>query len=180
MTRHIAFLRAINVGGHTVAMQALRKEFEALGFASVETFIASGNVIFETRARDSAALERKIERRLLATLGFEVSTFLRTDAEVAAIAAREPFGSGVPRQGGALNIGFVRSPLDRRQRAALGSLETAIDRFHVHGREVYWACTGKQGESKFSNAVLEKKLGIRATLRGVNTVRKLADRYRST
>jgi uncharacterized protein (DUF1697 family) len=47
MNKHIAFLRAINVGGHTVKMDTLRQLFESLGFTNVETFLASGNVIFE-------------------------------------------------------------------------------------------------------------------------------------
>ena len=91
MPRLIAFLRAINVGGHTVSMAQLRKEFEALGLQNVETFIASGNVIFTSRSRDLAALEKKIESRLRASLGYEVATFLRTDAEVAELAAYRPF-----------------------------------------------------------------------------------------
>ena len=61
MARYAAFLRAINVGGHVVKMEVLRAAFEDLGFAGVETFIASGNVIFETRAKDLVAVERKIE-----------------------------------------------------------------------------------------------------------------------
>ena len=53
MPRLIAFLRAINVGGHTVTMMKLRKEFEALGLQDVETFIASGNVIFTRELQES-------------------------------------------------------------------------------------------------------------------------------
>ena len=63
MSRYLAFLRAINVGGHTVKMDALRHIFESLGFTSVETFIASGNVIFEAGQQDPAALEKAIETR---------------------------------------------------------------------------------------------------------------------
>ena len=84
--RLIAFLRAINVGGHTVTMARLREEFEGLGFTDVETFIASGNVIFTSRSNDFARLEKKIEARLRAAFGFEVATFVRTNAEVAAVA----------------------------------------------------------------------------------------------
>ena len=77
MSRCIAFLRAVNVGGRTVKMAALREAFEALGFSGVETFLASGNVIFETRARDLAALERKIETHLNTAFGFEIHSFIR-------------------------------------------------------------------------------------------------------
>src|SRR5687768_4657369 len=94
MPRYIAFLRAINVGGHTVKMDRLRQLFEELGFANVETFIASGNVIFETRSTKMPALEKKIERHLHAALGYEVTTFIRTPAELTAVAALQPFAPG--------------------------------------------------------------------------------------
>jgi hypothetical protein len=63
-----AFLRAINVGGHTVTMAALRQEFEALDLKDVETFIASGNVIFSAPSGNRAALARKIEGHLQSAL----------------------------------------------------------------------------------------------------------------
>jgi uncharacterized protein (DUF1697 family) len=91
VTRYVAFLRAINVGGHTVKMEALRRLFEGLRFAAVSTFIASGNVVFETDEGDPVALEQLIERALHVALGYEVATFLRTDAEVALVAAYAPF-----------------------------------------------------------------------------------------
>ena len=81
MPRYIAFLRAINVGGHTVKMDRLRQIFDSLGFSNVETFLASGNVVFETTAQDTAALETRITAGLRAALGYEVATFLRTPAE---------------------------------------------------------------------------------------------------
>ena len=78
MTVYIAFLRAINVGGRTVKMDRLRGLFEHLGYADVETFIASGNVIFQSPAEDTRALEQQIEAHLAASLGYEVATFVRT------------------------------------------------------------------------------------------------------
>ncbi len=69
MPRYVAFLRAINVGGHTVKMDYLRMLFEALGFSNVETFIASGNVIFDSKATSAKALEKRIEHCLAEALG---------------------------------------------------------------------------------------------------------------
>ena len=89
MTRYIAFLRAINVGGHVVKMDALRGLFESLGFSNVETFIASGNVLFETNLNGN--LEKKIESKLREALGYDVATFIRTDAELKAIANYKAF-----------------------------------------------------------------------------------------
>ena len=113
MPRLIAFLRAINVGGHTVTMARLRKEFEALGFTDVETFIASGNVIFTAPQGDLAALEKKIEARLLKSLGYEVATFVRTCDEVAAVAGCRPFPSAQIDDEAAVYVGFVERPLER-------------------------------------------------------------------
>jgi uncharacterized protein (DUF1697 family) len=175
--RFIAFLRAINVGGHTVTMQRLKTLFEALGFSSVETFIASGNVIFSTRAKDVAALQRKIEGHLLKSLGYEVKTFLRTDAEVAAIARYQPFPAAQLKAAGALSVGFLAEPLEPATKKVLLALTSDSDAFHVHDRELYWLCKGKQSDSEFSNVRFEKILRTRATFRNVNTVVRLAAKY---
>src|SRR3712207_154861 len=91
MPRFIALLRAINVGGRIVKMDHLRSLFASIGFSGVETFIASGNVIFEAPDCDAAALEQRIEAHLHQALGYEVATFIRTDSELAAVARYQPF-----------------------------------------------------------------------------------------
>ncbi len=172
--RTVAFLRAINVGGHTVKMAELRTLFEALGLERVETFIASGNVIFEGGPREEGALRRKIEAHLRTSLGYEVHTFLRGAAEVVAIAAHEAFSEAERASAGSLNVAFLEAPLDEAGRRALEGLASDDDAFHVHGREIYWRCRTQQHESAISNAVLEKALGQRLTLRGFGTLAKLA------
>src|SRR4028119_1216147 len=89
--RYVAFLRAINVGGRRVKMNHLRKLFEALGFVNVETFIASGNVIFGSD-EDPQILDRKIEDHLRGSLGYEVATFVGTASELENISRNRPFG----------------------------------------------------------------------------------------
>jgi uncharacterized protein (DUF1697 family) len=177
MPRFIAFLRAINVGGHTVTMAELRGLFEGLGFKGVETFIASGNVIFEAPAKSGAALEQKIEDHLRKSLGYEVKTFIRTDVEVAAIARYKPFTESQRQAAGALCVGFLAEPLQAAGRKSLMALKTEIDDFHLHGCEVYWLCKKGQGESTFSNVRFEKIVKARTTFRGVNTIARLAAKY---
>jgi uncharacterized protein (DUF1697 family) len=177
MPRFISFLRANNVGGHTVKMDHLRQLFESLGFAHVETFIASGNVVFETTTRNAKALEKKIEDTLRAALGYEVATFIRTDAELAAIAVYQPFHQSELDAATALNVAFLAEPLDKPAVQKLLTLHTDIDDFHVHAREVYWLCRKQQSESTFSNAVFEKTLGRQTTFRGINTIKKMAAKY---
>ena len=158
-------------------MDHLRRLFESLGFAGVETFIASGNVVFETTSKNAKTLERRIENRLREALGFEVATFLRTDAELAAIANYKPFRQSDLDAAAALNVAFLADKLDDKLKQKLMAWRTDIDDFHVHEREIYWLCRKKQSESTFSNAVLEKTLGRQSTLRGANTIKKIAAKY---
>ena len=177
--RHVAFLRAINVGGHVVKMDVLRALFTSLGFTSVETFIASGNVIFESRSKDLGGLERKLERALQQALGYEVSTFIRTIAEVSRIARYQPFTPSAIASAAALNVGLLKEPLKRSVVEALARLKTDNDDFHANGCELYWICKESQSESKISNAVFERTLKIRATFRGMRTMERLAAKYPS-
>jgi uncharacterized protein (DUF1697 family) len=166
-SRRVALLRAINVGGHTVKMTELRATFEAIGCIDVETFIASGNVLFG--ASDKAPeLERRIEATLREALGYDVDTFIRTPTELRAVTK-----VAVPT-GAAWNVAFLKSKPSKAKVLALADWENAIDRFVVDGREVHWSCAVKQSESKFSNAKLEKLLGGPATMRSITTVQRLA------
>ena len=177
MPRYIAFLRAINVQGRRVKMDVLRAHFESLGLGDVETFIASGNVVFSSRAKNASTLEKKIEKSLLGAFGFEVATFLRTDAELAAISEHEAFTPSRLKKSGALLVGFLHAPLSSKSQQLLMGHANSMDDFHVHGRELYWLFKKKQSESTFSNAVCERILGVPTTFRGMNTVRKMADKY---
>jgi uncharacterized protein (DUF1697 family) len=177
MSRYIAFLRAINVGGHTVKMDTLRQLFESLGFSNVETFIASGNVLFETSLRDSNALEKKIESKLREAFGYDVATFIRTDTELKAIADFKPFPQSQLDAATAFNIAFLKESPAADSKKKVLALKTNIDDFHIHGRELYWLCQKKQSDSTFSNAVLEKTLGKPSTLRGAETVKKIAAKF---
>ncbi|NJL27921.1 MAG: DUF1697 domain-containing protein [Thermoanaerobaculia bacterium] len=178
MPKNIAFLRAINVGGHTVKMDRLRALFVEMGFSGVETFIASGNVIFDPISENPAALEKKIESHLESALGYEVRTFIRTSAELAAVVDYEPFSDAkLTAEGSTLYVGFLPDPPTAEAIQKLLGFSNAVDEFHVAGREVYWLCHKKFHESDFSGAKLEKVLGLKTTLRNVSTVRKLAAKY---
>jgi len=178
MARYVAFLRAINVGGsHVVKMDALKAMFEDSGFTKVETFIASGNVIFETPSRDLGAVERRIEQFLERALGYEVVTFIRSLEDVAAIARYQPFPASAMASAVSLNVGLLKEPLPKVACAALMKLKTGIDDFHTNGSELYWICLSRQSESKISNAVFERTLKVKATFRGLRTMERLAAKY---
>ena len=177
MPRYFAFLRAINVGGHVVKMDRLRRIFESLGFAGVETFIASGNVIFDSPARSGKALETRIENGLLDALGYEVATFIRTERELVEIANYQQFPPADFAAATAFNIVFLGDTLDDISTQRSMALRTEIDDLHVNGREIYRLCQKKQSESTLSNAVFHKVLRIPGAVRGVNTVKRMAAQY---
>ena len=80
-SQHLAFLRSINIGGHVVKMDRLREIFVSMGLANVETFIQTGNVVFES-AKKPEDLETAIEARLQKVLGYPVATFVRSPGEL--------------------------------------------------------------------------------------------------
>ena len=177
MPKYVAFLRAINVGGHTVKMDHLRGLFQAMGFSNVETFIASGNVIFDSKSKNPKALESKIGLALESNLGYKVATFIRSISELSAVAQYKPFPD-CDADGNVLYIGFVADTPGDELKQRLLSFTTVVDDFHIYGREVYWLCRKKLGESDFpGGAKFEKTLGMPATLRNSNTVVKIALKY---
>jgi len=178
MGRYIAFLRGINVGGHTVKMDRLRKILEDSGLEHVETFIASGNVIVES-SKKGAALERHIEGHLRESLGYDVATFVRSDADLAAIAGYQPFPvEDIESAGASLYILFTHEPLSAERRRNVLELSTGTNEFHVHGREVYWLCRTKLSDSPlFKRGLTEKAIGVPTTSRNATTIRKLAAIY---
>lgn len=172
--RYIAFLRAINVGGHTIKMDSLRRLFGEMGFGNVRTVIASGNVIFEAGSDDAHALEQTIAAGLEAALGYPVAAFIRTPAEVVAIAARWPFATAEQDTPHTLFIAFLAAPPDEASRARLLACTTEVDAFHVDDREVFWLRRDALGKSEVSGAVLEKALGQAATVRNRRTVERIS------
>ena len=171
--RYVAFLRAINVGGHIVKMDQLRKIFASMRLQNVETFIASGNVIFEA-AGDARALERKIEKGLATALGYEVEVFLRSIAELSAIAQHEPFEG--PLDGCSLFVVFLKDSPKAAARKRYAGLRLEEDKLTINRREVYWLRRGSMTDSPVA-VPLGKVVGNGGTMRNVTTVRKLAAKY---
>jgi uncharacterized protein (DUF1697 family) len=176
--RFVAFLRAINVGrGRTVKMHSLRQVFESLGFCRVATFIASGNVIFETTTKRTKTLEGKIEKALHKALGYEVRTFIRGEAELTKIANYQPFSQSKLDTSWHCNIIFLADNLTPTLKRKVKALRTNTDAFAVRGREIYWVRRRRQNGALFSTVPLEKILGRTFTVRGVDTIRRIASKW---
>jgi uncharacterized protein (DUF1697 family) len=178
VTRIVTLLRAVNVGGRTVKMDRLRALFEEMGLTGVETFIASGNVLFDRPPAETAvALERRIEARLHSALVSEVAPFRRNGGEVAAAAACAPFEPLPPGIAASIYVGFLRAEPDGEARRKLEVLTSDADAFAVLGRELYWRSLKGMGQSPVSGTALERILGPMTT-RNITTVRKLSEKAR--
>lgn len=178
MHRYVAFLRGMNTGRRRITNADLCSRFETLGFAHVSAFLASGNVVFEARSDDAAAVSSKIEAGLRAQLDYEVPTFLRTAKEVRAIAAFDAFADTDEALAGKPQVVF----LARRPTAAVRKRVLALDRGPDHvvvrDRELHWWPAGSILESGFDFKAVEKILGP-TTTRTRNTVVRLAAKFLS-
>jgi uncharacterized protein (DUF1697 family) len=171
--RYVAFLRAINVGGHTVKMVDLAEIFNSFGVTNVKTFIQSGNVIFESNAKE-AELTKKIEQGLQSKLDYGVSTFLRTETELSSIIKANPFGNDDSDETITIFITFFALPPTAEQKTALENLKIETEKYHLNGRELY---TRFRRDSKiqdpFSNSKMEKLFKQAATTRNITTLKKI-------
>lgn len=159
-------------------MDVLRGHLSRLGFANVETFIASGNVIFEAAGVTARELESRIEAELWRRLGYEVATFVRSPADLARIIEQRPFDrASFDYDRHSLYIGFLPSAPDVDVVRRIVGLRSAMDELHIADRELYWGRRGRFSEGELTGAMLERVLGTPMTLRNITTVRKLAAKY---
>jgi uncharacterized protein (DUF1697 family) len=172
VTRCVAFLRAINVGGHVVKMAQLRTAFEAIPLAGVSTFIASGNVIFES-GRAADLVETAIEKKLKSSLGYEVATMVRSGSELVTIVQHVEKQALGPAAGITLYVGFLKAAPSPEVARAVTALSNDVDVLTVRGRELYWRCNTSFAESTVAGPRLEKLLKLPLTVRNFNTVQRI-------
>jgi uncharacterized protein (DUF1697 family) len=178
MPRYVAFLRGVNVGGaRSVKMEVLRGLFERLGFTNVSTFIASGNVIFETPLRDSELLEGQIEVELLGALQYEITPFVRTGSELGRIVAFPAFPESSVGPRDELGIIFLSTPPGARVRQRLETKRSEMEQFRAGGREIYWLRHRTADGMFYSTLLVEKVLDHPFTIRSLRTVQKIADKF---
>ncbi len=177
MPRYAAFLRAVNVGGpRTVKMDVLRRAFEDFGFSNVTSYIASGNIIFESAARNTGLLERKIEKSLLQALGQDLTPFVRTAGELVELAAFDAFPGHALHSGDQFAVIFLSAPPDAAAVNSLQDSRSSMNEFRVHGREVYWL-RHLDAAGAYSPVPLDRAFGEPFTIRSMSTVKKIAAKF---
>lgn len=178
MSRYVAFLRGMNLGGRRIKNEELRRHFEEIGLGEVVTFRASGNVVFSAPNREpEGKLAQRLEAELDQRLGFGVPVFLRSIEEVVAIAAQQPFDpERVAKSKGKLQVSLLMErPTAAAKRKAL-AFGTDDDLLALEGRELYWLPSGGLLESDLDLKAIEALLG-QDTRRTMGTIEQIAARY---
>lgn len=170
--KYYAFLRAINIGKRRVKMDALKQIFVGMGFENVSTYIASGNVIFESQNSNVDELTTKIESTLLSKLGYEVDTFIKTTEDLNTILENNPFQIADDSKQ-TIYITFLSKKPSAAQLEMLLDQQSDVYRFKILDTVLYTLRTLEEEPSVFSNNYIEKILDVRATTRNLNTIQKI-------
>ncbi|HET9911807.1 MAG TPA: DUF1697 domain-containing protein [Anaerolineales bacterium] len=175
MTKYVAFLRAINVGGNAIIkMTDLKLMFESAGLENVQTYIQSGNVIFETEEKDIDAVKKRIERQLEGAAGYKIHLFVRTMREFQSIVSKSPFTAKANEM---VYVAFLdQKPAPKSQQALL-ALKNEADDLAVKGREVYHLRRDRE-KSALARTSIEKILKSPATVRNMTTLTKIVKKYK--
>jgi uncharacterized protein (DUF1697 family) len=186
VSRFAVFLRGMNVGGHRLTNEDLRAHLTTMGFADVATFRASGNVVLSAGRSTGAqlseqALAREIERGLAAALGYQVPTFIRSAAEIVAMAEMQPFSRARARApagepAGKLQVALLSEPPPARTRKAVLALADERDGLAFGPRELYWLPSGPTMHSTLDLKAIERLLGT-MTLRTKGTIEQIAGKH---
>jgi uncharacterized protein (DUF1697 family) len=174
MIHYIAFLRGINAGV-TVKMEVLRGIFEDMGFANVRTVLATGNVLFETKETDKAALESKIEKAIAKAIGYTSHTIVWTADELQQFVTTDPFKDIAVTPTAVPQVTFIKNPPATKNHYPLhGKGYTILGM--VHGA-VCSTVDLSGATTPDLMRVLEKEYGKTVTTRNWKTIQKIVNSY---
>jgi len=172
----ICMLRAVNVGGHNkIKMDALRELCISLKLRDPQTYVQSGNVVFQTNVTDLGLLARRIEQAIEQRFGFRPSVILRTAADLRDVIARNPFASRSGIEPSKLAVTFLAGEPSAEARTKLLAIPAAPEELLLSGRELFVYFPNGMGRPKLSWPMVERALAIPGTSRNWNTVSKLLE-----
>lgn len=168
-------LRGINLGKRQLKSAELKAVVESLGFTDVKTLLASGNVVFTAGETDPAVLEQALHDALAKATGLKSEIFVRSPAEMNAVAAANPFPEATAERPSFVVVSFHRAPVDQAAVARLAESHDGPERMHAAERELYIDFPDGQGRSTLHPAMTKAKLDPVNTARNWNTVLKIRD-----
>ncbi len=172
--KQIVLLRGVNVGGRNkLPMPALRESLEAEGMREVATYVQSGNVVLESKAKPDA-LARRVEATIADGFGLDVGVLVRTRAELAKVVRADPLGE-LAEQERLYQVTFCASAPEKAALAKVAERAVQGERLVARGREIYAWFPHGVGRSKLAAELSRQDLGVLATARNWTTVKKLLE-----
>jgi len=172
----ISMLRGINVGGHNkIKMDALRSLYASLKFEEPQTYVQSGNVIFRTKERDLALVQKRIQLGIERQFGCCPEVMLRTVADLRAVVAENPFARRRDVEPSKLLVLFLAGEAASDARENLRKIETGLEELRLSSRELYIYFPNGVGKSKLPWTRIDKVLNTPATGRNWNSVERVLE-----
>jgi len=173
LTTYISMLRGINVSGQKkIRMEELRSIYKKLELANVQTYVQSGNVVFDSSEDDPEQLAKRIEAQIEKDFGFAVPVLMRTAADFLRILTHNPFLTTRSENPSHQYVTFLYDSLSSELAKQI-DLPSGDDEFAIGEKEVFIFCPKGYGRTKFNNNFFEKKLKLLATTRNWKTVNAL-------
>ena len=174
MTTYISILRGINVGGfRMIKMEALRQIFADLGFLNCQTYIQSGNVIFQSNKIDLKTLEKKITAAIIEKFSFEVPVIILELDELMQIIANNTFLNDITKDIAHLHVTFLSEKPEGVNVSKIITVDYQPDEFQLINKAIYLYCPASYSKSKLTNGFFENKLKVKATTRNWRTTNEL-------
>ncbi len=176
MNKYVAFLRGINVSGtKKIKMAELREQLAEIDLVNVQTYIQSGNVVFESESEDANALADLIHDMIRDRYGFEVPTMVKTKEEIAGILEACPYLKGEEFEEKKIYFTMLGAVPEKENVEAMDVGKYAPELAEVSGANLYFYAAKGAGKAKMGNNFFESKLKVSATTRNLRTMRKMLD-----
>ena len=174
MSTYISILRGINVSGQKmIRMEALKQMYNGLGFKNVQTYIQSGNVIFQHKTTETQKLENKISKKIIEQFSFEVPVIVIAFEEFKEIAKNNPFISDQSKDAAYLHVTFLSALPEKNNIEKISEGKYHPEELFILDKAIYLYCPNGYGNAKLTNTFLESKLKVMATTRNWNTTKEL-------
>lgn len=174
--KYIILLRGINVGGKKkLKMADLRAMLEAMNFTNVQTYIQSGNIIFEHEEMLNATLEERVKTQLMETFSYDVPVLVLRMGELLHIFNDNPFLTKRKEDIAKLHVTILKEKPDVERVKVVSEIEYKADEFEIINQLIYLFCPDGYGRTKFTNNFFESKLKVQATTRNWKTITKLVE-----
>lgn len=173
MNTYIALLRGINVGGHKkTPMAELRTLLEKIGLVNVKTYIQSGNIVFQSSAKDKSEIEELIKKSIHGHFGFEVPTLVKTHSELQTILDTCPFSEEKKSKS---YFTLLQSVPKKQDVVEATKKQYEGEEYEILGDCIYYYCEKGYGQAKFNMGLFERMLKTNATSRNYRTMLKLLE-----